>query len=464
VPRSSLEDGVEILPARVKTIFALGDHTLNLTLSALSLFYLYYLTEYVGLRPALASLVLLVGRCIDACVDPLMGRLSDQTRWRSGRRRPYFLIGAIPFGISFAALWVDYPVTSQLGKFGVYACVYLFHSLMGTVLTVPYMALLPELTLDYQERTSINTYRSVASVAGTLVAAAAFRPLAEAFGGGTTGYAYAGLCAAGWVVWPWVAIHRATWERPEFQRESRLGLLDGLRALAAHSAYRKLTMILLCSRIAMDVVAATFVFYFAYWLRRPGDFELTLSVMLLTVVASLPLWLWASHFRDKAQIFIIGAAWWIGVQVLLWFVTPLWPPWTMLLVAVLAGIGYAVADMMPWAMLGDVIDEDELTVGERREGLYAGSFTFLRKLGGASAVAVAGIVLDLAGFVGGQEPAPLAVATIRALTAFTPIVFLLAAVAIAVGYPITRARHREIVSHLAARHGDSALAKETRPI
>jgi sugar (glycoside-pentoside-hexuronide) transporter len=445
----------EILPSRVKAIFALGDHTLNLTLSALSLFYLYYLTEYVGLRPALASTVLLVGRCVDAFADPLMGRLSDQSLWRRGRRRPFFLLGAVPFGLSFAALWVDYPVASQLDKFALYAVLYLFHSLMATVLTVPYMALLPELSLDYQERTSINTYRSVASVFGTLLAAAVFRPLAHAMGGGAVGYAWTGMVAALWIIWPWVAIYRVTWERPGFQRHSEIGFFEGMRRLAAHVAYRRLTIVLLCSRIAMDVVGAMFIFYFDYWLRRPADFEVTLTLMLLTVVAALPLWLRASHFHDKAQIFIIGASWWILVQVILWFVTPAWPEWTMLLIAVLAGAGYAVADMMPWAMLGDVIDEDELTTGERREGLYAGSFTFLRKLGGAGAVTVAGIVLDLAGFVGGQEPPQRAVVAIRGLTAIAPLVFLVGAVVMAIGYPITRARHRDILASLAAQHGDS---------
>ena len=79
------------------------------------------------------------------------------------------------------------------------------------------------------------------------------------------------------------------------------------------------------------------------------------------------------------------------------------PGWILLALAGLSGIGYAVADLIPWSMLGDVIDEDELESGERRDGLYAGFFTFLRKLGGATGVAMAGFALEGAGFVRGVD-------------------------------------------------------------
>ncbi len=78
----------ERLPRRTKIVYALGDHTVNLVLSAASLLYLNYLIDVAGLRPALAGAVVWVARAIDAFSDPAMGRLSDLTRWRRGRRRP----------------------------------------------------------------------------------------------------------------------------------------------------------------------------------------------------------------------------------------------------------------------------------------------------------------------------------------------------------------------------------------
>ena len=116
------------LGAARKLVIGLGDHTITLSLASLSLFYVFFLTEHVGLRPALAGAVPLVGRFVDALTDPLMGRISDQTRWRWGRRRPYMLLGALPFGASFAALWLDAPVHTQLGMFAYYSGAYIVYS------------------------------------------------------------------------------------------------------------------------------------------------------------------------------------------------------------------------------------------------------------------------------------------------------------------------------------------------
>ena len=110
----------ERISVATKVIYSLGDHTVNLVLAALTLLYVIFLTDIIGLRPALAGAVPWIGRAVDAFTDPLMGRISDLTPWKRGRRRPYFLIGAIPFGVSFALLWLDVPFGSQLGKFAYY--------------------------------------------------------------------------------------------------------------------------------------------------------------------------------------------------------------------------------------------------------------------------------------------------------------------------------------------------------
>ena len=111
---------------------------------------------------------------------------------------------------------------------------------------------------------------------------------------------------------------------------------------------------------------------------------------------------------------------------------------------------------MPWSMLGDVIDQDELATGERREGMYVGFFTFLRKIGGATAVLAMGLVLELSGFVSGLEPGDqgeLALLSIRTLTSLVPMVILLLAIAFATQYPLTREAHATTVSALARRPG-----------
>jgi sugar (glycoside-pentoside-hexuronide) transporter len=444
------------LSIATKACYALGDHTLNLALSVLSLFYLFFLTEVAGLRPALASVVMLLGRTIDAFTDPFMGRISDLTRSRLGRRRPYFLLGAVPFGLGFAALWVDPPHLSEGMRFVYYTGAYAFHTIASTILTVPYVALLPEMTLDYGERTSISTYRSAASVLGTILAAVATLPGVAFFGGGAQGYLVMGCIYGVWLSIPWAVVFLRTTERPDFQREPRHSFVEGVRLAAGHRAYRQLMALYLCSRVAMDVVGAMLIYYFTFWLTRPGDFEVTMGLMLVAAVVSLPFWLRAAAGIDKRTLFIAGSCWWAVAQLCFLLATPSWPAWSMLALGALAGIGYAVADLMPWSMLGDVVDADELRTEERREGVYAGFFTFLRKLSGASAVALAGLALDFAGFEGGKQPSPTALETIRWLTGAVPAAFILLAIVLARRYPISRARHAEIRRALDARASAAA--------
>ena len=443
----------EILPARTKAVYALGDHTVNLALSSLSFFFPWFLTDVAGLRPWLAGLVPLIGRAVDAFTDPAMGRISDRTRWRAGRRRPYLLIGMVPFGVAYAALWLDVPLANQGLAFGYYAVAYVLFSLSITVLSIPYLSLIPELTTSYDERTSINGYRAVLAILGTLLAVLTMRPLAQALGGGARGFAAVGVLYGVWLTLPWILVHRVTFERPGFRRPARLSFLEGMGVLFRQRSYRSLTALFLLGRIAIDLTTAMMLYYFTYWIGRPDDFEITMGLFLVSVVLAMPLWMRAAGGTDKHRVFLAGAFSWVVADVFLLAAQPDWPRLAIFVGAALAGVGYAAADMMPWSMLGEVVDEDELESGERREGIYFGFFTFLRKLGGAAGVAIALLVLDAAGFQANRPQEAGTLWTIRLLTAGVPAVFVLLAAAAALGYPLTRARHAEIRAELVRRRG-----------
>ena len=440
------------LDAKRKSIYAMGDFTLNTSLAALSLIYAsYFLPQVAGLRAALAGLIPLIARTVDAFADPLMGRLSDRTRWELGRRRPYFLLGALPYGVSFALLWIESPLPGATGHFAYYTLIYLVHALSMTVLTVPYLAILPEMALDYDARTSLNTYRTFGSMVGVF-AAVAVRPAAEAFGGGSPGFATAGIVFGVLITLPWFAVYRVTFERPEFrERGAEQGFADGLRVVARHRTFTQLTAIYIMGRIAMDLAGALLILYTTYWLLRPDDFVLVMTLFLTAVVTALPFWLWLAQGRDKAQVFVIGSLWWAATALGLSFATPEWPRWVIFVWVPVVGLGYAVVDLMPWSMLGEVIDEDDLATGERREGLYNGVFTFLRKLGGALGVFLVMGLLDLLGYRKGEQQGETARQAIRWMTGAAPAFFLVLGVLAARGYPLTRERHREILRQLALR-------------
>jgi Na+/melibiose symporter-like transporter len=443
------------LAAPAKAAYALGDLTTNTALSALTLVYAsYFLIQVAGLRGTLAGLIPLVARTLDAFADPLMGRVTDATTWAAGRRRPYFLLGALPFGVGFAALWWIPPFTSQWALFAYYTGAYVLVSLAMTVLSVPYLALIPEMALGYDARTSLNTFRSAGAVLGTL-GAVAIRPLAELCGGGDRGFLAAGLIYGVALSAPWLLVHRVSFERREFQeRGTEAGLREALAAVFAHRTFTQLTALYIFGRIAMDLVGALVILYMTHWIGRSGDFEPLMALFLTCVLAALPLWLKLAQHRDKVTVFVAGSLLWAGVSLLALAFGPETPRWLLFGWAAAAAVGYAVVDIMPWAMVGDVIDEDDLAHGERREGLYNGVFTFLRKLGGAAGVFLVLSLLDLAGFVKlaeGQSQSEAVRQTIRWLTATAPCAFLLLGIWFARGYPLGREAHARIVAQLEAR-------------
>ncbi|MGH0029818.1 MAG: MFS transporter [Myxococcota bacterium] len=438
-------------PAR-KTVYASGDFTVNTALVALSMIYVsYFLTQVAGMRPELAGAVQLIARAVDAFTDPAMGRISDLCRWKLGRRRPFFLLGAVPLGISFALLWSDTTGWSQGQMFAYYTAVYVVLSLSLTCVSVPYLALQPEMAIGYDARTSLNTYRNAGSIVGVL-AAVTFPSVAGALGGGPAGYALAGVAFGVLLALPWFAIFGATWERPEFQsRSASMSFLDGARLVAKHHAFRRLTGMYLCGRVAMDLVGAMLILYFTHWMGRSGDFQIMMMVFMGSVLFWLPIWLRLSMRMEKSTTFVIGTSIWIVGQMVFLFATPGWPPWTIFLFAPLTASGYALVDLMPWSMLGEVVDEDDLANGERREGVYNGFFMFLRKLAGTVAVFLAMTLLGLLGFTKGDEQPEAAVTAIRWMTSIGPCVFLAASIWFARAYPLTRLEHGRILDALAAR-------------
>jgi GPH family glycoside/pentoside/hexuronide:cation symporter len=216
----------------------------------------------------------------------------------------------------------------------------------------------------------------------------------------------------------------------------------------------------LASRIAMDLVGAVLILYFTHCLGRSGDFEITMALFLLVVVLSLPFWLAVSRRLEKSTAFTVGALWWGIGNLAFFFAEPSWPRWLVICFAPIVAVGYCAADLMPWSMVGDVVDEDDLATGERREGLYNGFFTFLRKLGGALAVGVAGLFLDLSGLPEGRDAlAPESARTaVRWLASVGTSGLVLLAAWLARGYPLTRARHQQILVELDAR--DAARARD----
>jgi len=186
-----------------------------------------------------------------------------------------------------------------------------------------------------------------------------------------------------------------------------------------------------------------------------------MAVFLISVVFAMPLWLRFSRGRDKKTVYLYGCIGWAFGLGSLFINQPEWPFGITLMATFFAGAGYAAADMIPWSMVADIADEDEILSGERREGLYVGVFTFLRKLAGAVGVAGAFLALDLAGFQAGEKNSDTVLWVLRGATALVPVLFVLASAWAARNYPLGRLRHQEIIAELERRHQNDPIAAST---
>ncbi len=160
-----------VVPLLEKIAFGVGDMPGNLTYPALQFYFVYFIVNISGVPAHLAALVYPIGRVWGAIMDVIIGRISDRTESRFGRRRPYLLFGAIPLGVFFVLLWLI-PFKSTTAMFIYYLVVVVLFNTIFSLTTIPYNALHPELTQNYDERTTLSGFRIVCSFIANIIAAA----------------------------------------------------------------------------------------------------------------------------------------------------------------------------------------------------------------------------------------------------------------------------------------------------
>ncbi|MFZ4616224.1 MAG: MFS transporter, partial [Rectinemataceae bacterium] len=160
----------------------------NLFFTAMGFWSLYYLTDTVGVPAAAAGIAVMIGKLWDAVTDPMMGFISDRTRTRWGRRRPWLLFGALPLFLGMWWFFTNPHIADPLAATIWAALALCFLNTAYTVVNIPYNSLTPELTQDYHERTSLNGFRFGFAVFGTLLGAGAVLPIVNAFGNRDTGF------------------------------------------------------------------------------------------------------------------------------------------------------------------------------------------------------------------------------------------------------------------------------------
>lgn len=439
------------------------------------IFYAIFLTDVVGLDPRLASFAALAGVLWDAINDPLIGYLSDRVRTRWGRRRPFLLWFSAPFALAFVLLWWAPPWQSQAMLLAHITLAYMISDTFQTLVTVPYLALTPELASQYDERTSLASYRMFFNLVSSLVTAVAAPMIVDSFlSAGFSiqqGYlAVAGLFG-GLALLPLLLLFFFMRERPASSNlaEEKQPLQQTLYDLSQNRPFRFAAGIYVLNWIAVDVVSLMLPFFLLYWVGG-GDLlvkinlagitlsleSAVLGIMLATATLAIPIWNFLAKKFSKRTAYIFGMLFWVFVQASVWLIQP--GAYNVILaLAFFAGISVSTAHVMPEAIFPDVIDWDELRTRTRREGIYYGSINFIRKL--SSAVAIF-LVLQMLGWTGYMSPPagslvftqpPTALLAIRIMTGPFVCLLLIAAIIFAKNYPLSRERQARIQHALSRR-------------
>jgi GPH family glycoside/pentoside/hexuronide:cation symporter len=435
---------------KTKLAYGSGDTGFSLTSTLIGAYLAIFLTDVVGLAPGLAAAALFIGRTWDYVNDPMIGWLSDRTRTRWGRRRPFLLFGALPFGLAFLLLWWRPPLQAAAALTAYYALAYLIFDTASTFVAMPYLALTPELSDDYDERTSLTTYRMFFSIFASLLAFTVPLMIIGTFSPENarrvllTGLLF-GLASAAPIYW----VFAGTRERKEFSAASPPRLRESWKSVVSNRPFRLGLGIYVFTWIAVDLVQAIILYFLKYCVRREAEGDWIMGSIFVSAIASLPLWNLLARRWDKRVAFIAGVSFWTGVQLAIITLGPSTPLPVLIVLCVLAGVGVGAAHVLPWSILPDAVEYNEYTTGVRQEGTFYSVVTLAQKVASSVAIPLSLLLLQLAGYRPNlAEQPPSAFLAIRLAMGVLPGLLLGLGTFCAARYPIRREEFARITGIL----------------
>lgn len=458
--------------SKLKTPVKMGYGFAETGITAVQLFTQIYLlkfyTEIVGLNASLAGIALSISVIWDAISDPLMGRISDHTRTRFGRRRPYIFIGGILLSIAVLLLFSPPEIASQLGKFIYLLSVYLLVNTAMTIISVPHIALGGELSFERNERTSVFGWRLFFSNIGMLIGMIVPAAILQSLGDETakeniiTSRTVAGeivslVILVSSIITFWVTKGK---DKIQTDRSKQLPFFISFGSVLKNKMFLVLLFAFVIATIGRTFNSAIALYYYEYRLGLKES-QVVINILLpffLVLMLSIGFWVWISKKIGKKIPAFFGV---FGLGLLTVIVYPLFPYGELrppLIAAFFGGI-FAGSILIMDSILTDVVDYDEFQTGEKREGLYFGIWKMGVKFSQAFGIAITGFLLDIIGFQNGMTTQTPEVGFRLALI-FGPGVgffFILGSI-IFLFFPLTDAKHIQVQRILTKR----TLKKETR--
>ncbi|MFT3892720.1 MAG: MFS transporter [Anaerolineales bacterium] len=438
----------------------------------ISFFYLVFLTDVVRISPGLAGTVILVSKIYNSITDPFEGVISDRTRTKLGRRRPYLLAGIPLVFLSFFALFYPVNFESETSRFIFVMASYLFFSTVVSLVTLNYSALQAELTLDYNERTSLATFRIFFSTFSSILCALLPLEIVKVSADVRTGWTIMAVVFGLIFSLPFIGTVAITRERKEFQKPPKP--FHWKQAFVEPFQVKTFVYVLIMyvtAFTAFDATQSIVVYYIKTYLGRGSEVSFVLGALLIAQVVSLPFYQWLSKRLSKSRTYLVGAVVFVVVMFFSFVFTPRTPAFGLYLFAVLVGMGSGGVVIMIYAIFPDIPDVDELRSNERREGIYSALTTFTRKLSSALAVFAVAQVLQFAGYIPPVEQAgkliesvqtPAFINALRLFFVLIPVGFISFGIFFATRFPLTVDLYQRMEKVLTGLRSGSAVDEEER--
>lgn len=415
-----------------KVFYGVGDMSANIMQAAMSFYLLFFMINIGGVKSFYASFIFLAAKAWDAVSDYLMGRISDKTNSKYGKRRCFMLFGAIPFGLVFILLWL-YPFKGQVAdiyKILYYLMVYLLFNTTWTICYVPYNALTANMTDDYDERSSLSTIRIIMANLGLILGAAVFAFLAgkntvfyDMFYDGTNStqamkYSYI-LASSIFGVLATILMLICTInvkERVSTSSDNSYKFFETIKQFFKMKEFRCTTLYYLLSLLGFDIIMAIFMFYINDTLGYDPNGAICMIFVALPLIVAIitgVMWDKLSVKYAKHKVYSFAAVLTSLALLCALFVPNL--PSTMdqnnfvqvitsktsiglALVCTFVGMGMSAVQILPFASIPDIIELDEYVNGVRREGAYYGIQSFMYKLANGISMALISAVLGIFGY------------------------------------------------------------------
>lgn len=441
--------------------YALGDLGISISYFAVGFFFMYYLTDIIGMDPLLAGLAFFVGKLWDGVNDPLMGILSDRTRSRLGRKRVYILAGALPFALSFVLLWMIPVDAGPWLQFALAAASLTLYATTYTVVVVPYMALVPVMTDDYDERTQITGLRAILSTFGTILGGGAAM-LLSAFTNEVLGlrtitigfglFTLISLLTAAYSVRGVEAAEDARAPIMEFSLTRYLGIVKEPNVLV-------LLTLKFLGAIATGSLSAALPYFAEHILGDPGKSTTGLAIYVALSAIVLPAWSKLTQRFDKRRLLLTGN---VATALVLLAVGLFAGEGNVLLYylgCVLLGLAMSAYLLIPYSLVPDLVDLYQHKTGERHESVFFGLWMTVHQLGISFAGLILGAMLDLFGYSGDAAvQTGSALLAVRLAFGILPGLFFVLAALVLQRYQVTREVYQKVRADLEQRAAQEAQA------